>query len=253
MNLADGQKLFWQMLERRADSAELAKVFAASAEVPLEERANVYAEAYVWRQIEALREDFPQTKAYLGCDGFDAVAQAFVYARPSRHPSLAKRGNGFAEYLRASDAVGVTKRLGDLAALEWSRCLIFDAAASDTVTMAALQQPGVEMARVLTITALSVLALTHPVVELWRALNQESPLPEDSTRPEHVLVWRAADVVYHVAVQADEAAAMRAAMASQTIAEICACFAEHENPAQRAGAVLAHWFAEGMIAAVLMP
>jgi hypothetical protein len=231
------------MLERRADAGELAQAFTASQD--LAERAGVYADAYVWRQVEALHEDFPKTKAYFGCETFDALAQAFVYAHPSRHPSLAKRGTGFAEFLRAHDA-----RVANLAALEWARAEIFDAPASETVSLSVMQQPGVENARLQLIPALAVITLAHPAVALWRALDQESELPAAVAAAETIVIWRAADTVYHAAIDADEAAAIAAARAGQTVAEICACFAEHTDPAQRAGSVLARWFADGMVAAL---
>ena len=246
MNLAEGQQLFWQMLERRADEGVLAKIFQASKEVPLCERARVYADAYVWRQVEALREDFPLMKAHLGCDAFDALSQAFVYTHPSRHPSLAKRGNGFAEFVAERDA-----KLGELAALEWARTLIFDAPESETATIAVLQQPGVELACLRMIPALSVITLAYPVVDWWRALSQQTALPAVAPATEHVVVWRSQDIVYHAVAEADEAAAMRGAMSGQTIAQMCNSFAEHKDPAQRAGGVLSRWFAEGMVAGLV--
>src|SRR5882672_7500604 len=109
------QELFFRMLTGEASDTELAGVFAGTSAVSVAERAGVYRDAYLWRQILALREDFPVCHALAG-DTFDDLARDFIFKKPSHHPSLAKRGDGFAEFIGTRGEA----LLADMAALEWA-------------------------------------------------------------------------------------------------------------------------------------
>jgi hypothetical protein len=57
---------------------------------------------FIWRQIEALREDFPKLAQLLGDGGFYAAAEKYLRANPSTHTSLERLGRHFAPYLAES-------------------------------------------------------------------------------------------------------------------------------------------------------
>jgi len=66
---------------------------------------------FVWRQIEALREDFPKLAQLLGDGGFYAAAEKYLRANPSTHTSLERLGRHFAPYLAESPGpAGCTRR-----------------------------------------------------------------------------------------------------------------------------------------------
>ena len=64
-----------------------------------------------------------------------------------------------------------------------------------------------------------------------------------------VAVWRKEYVVFHVAVEADEAVALRRAMSGAMLGEVCEAFADRGDAVQGALSAVASWFAEGWIAA----
>jgi hypothetical protein len=68
----------------------------------------------VWRQIEALREDFPKLAQLLGDEGFCAAAEKYLRANPSTHASLERLGRHFAPYLAESPGA-VCEALADRA------------------------------------------------------------------------------------------------------------------------------------------
>ena len=72
MNLAERQKQFWQALR--------------AGELP------IYSDMYFWRQIDALREDFPQTAER---SDFEEVARQYILDHPSEDPDLGRLGRLF--------------------------------------------------------------------------------------------------------------------------------------------------------------
>jgi hypothetical protein len=65
-----------------------------------------------------------------------------------------------------------------------------------------------------------------------------------------VAVWRSGFDVIHAALPPDEAAALEAARSGDSLATICAAFADREDPATAAHAALSSWFDEGWIVSV---
>jgi len=105
MTLAETQRLFWQALR----GEPVSRSFVAGPD-----RLDVYAEMFVWRQVDALREDFPETAARLGDDAFFDLAKRYVLANPSDDPDLGRIGRRFAEFSGEPSA-----------ALEWARSEVF--------------------------------------------------------------------------------------------------------------------------------
>ena len=105
MNLAELQDKFWAAL--RGEQVE--REFVAG-----EARLDVYAEMFLHRQVDALREDFPETAARLGEKKFFFISRDYVLAHPSEDPDLGRLGRKFAAF------VGT-----ELAAMEWARSEVF--------------------------------------------------------------------------------------------------------------------------------
>ena len=158
MKLAETQRLFWKAL--RGEPAEKPAIAGP-------DRLHVYAEMFVWRQVDALRADFPETAARLGEDAFFDLAKRYVLAHPSEDPDLGRLGRHFAEF---SGEPG--------AALEWARCEVFLEAE------VARMRPE-EFAQRLIVRIAPALRLVGSTV-VWRAPGgfetHEVELPEDETR-----------------------------------------------------------------------
>src|SRR6185312_12673430 len=107
--------------------AELQRLFAArsmSSEAVHDSEAlrpaggmQIYANMFVWRQVDSLAEDFPKLAALTG-DDFGSLCQAYVAAHPSQHHSLARLGSSLPGYLAARSELRAD--LSDMAALEWA-------------------------------------------------------------------------------------------------------------------------------------
>jgi hypothetical protein len=62
-----------------------------------------------------------------------------------------------------------------------------------------------------------------------------------------VAVWRSGFEVFHSSLPLDEAAALGAARAGDSLAGICAAFGGREEPAAAAHRALSGWLAEGWV------
>ena len=94
--------------------------------------------------------------------------------------------------------------------------------------------------RVRLIPALRLLELEHDIGPLW-----DETAAKAAQLPTQWVVWRSGFDVFHVAVNPDEARAVRLALAGASLADVCAAL---DDP-QRATEALQSWLAEGWIAA----
>jgi len=178
VTLAETQRLFWEALRGEP---------ATPSFVAGPDRLHVYADMFLWRQVDALRSDFPQLAAKLGDDAFFALAKRYLLAHPSEDPDLGRLGRYFAQFC------------GDeLAALEWARSEVFLEAEVPRMEPAEFaQRLSVRIAPALRIAGRTVVWRTPGGFEL-----NEVDLPDDELR------------------------ALELAMAGAPFDEICATFGE---------------------------
>lgn len=250
MTLAETQALFHAFATRspEASGRDPAETFVGTPALPAAERLAIYANMYLWRQVDALREDFPKLVAVLGDDGFYALAEGYVREHPSEHPSLSKLGRRMADYL-TRHPMG-RPDLPDLARLEWARAEAFEAedvplAGIDSlraVTPAELPQVRLDFA-----PSVRILHLDHDAPALWRAIEDGIALPPPCRAEVDVAVWRKEFEVFHAVLAADEARALERAMAGEAFGAVCEPFAERDDAVEAAFRAVASWFAEGWV------
>ena len=122
MKLAEIQAVFWQALH--GESVDPSFIAGPN-------RLEVYANMFLFRQVDALRTDFPDTVKQLGDSAFLEAARSYLREHPSEHPDLGRLGHRFAAFLKAKD--GLLPGVGDLAALEWARSEVFFEAEAEPI------------------------------------------------------------------------------------------------------------------------
>lgn len=257
MRLADIQAAFYAHLAgKTAAGGELGRrCFVGTDRLPVEARIQIYADMYIWRQVEALREDFPNLAKLLGDGDFYDLCAAYVGEQPSEHPSLAELGRGLASFLAARRRSAPRPDLPDLAALEWARARVFIETdvqpVTEKVLHIALSSPDrFADLRLTFVPAFRVLEFPHDVAPLWQALGKGDPPPRLDARETNLVVWRKGFEVFHVAIDATEAEAIATAMAGASLGEVCNAFASKADPTRAAFESIASWFTEGWVAAV---
>jgi hypothetical protein len=247
VTLAEAQALLHEAITspEPLPKARLEACFAGSDELPADERVAIYANMYLWRLVDALRETFPSLTRLLGDTEFAALAEDYVRRNPSRHHDIGRVGLALPAFLREFPDRD-RPDLADLAELEWARHEVFSSPRADPLGPEALAELTPET--VLEVSrALRVLRLDHAVAPLWRRIESGLAAEPPSPQSAALAVWRSGFEVFHSALSLDEAAAVASASSGGDLVSICAVFAGREDPAKAAHAALSSWFREGWI------
>jgi hypothetical protein len=217
---------------------------------PFDERLRIYANMYLWRLVDALRNDFPKLAAVVGDDDFYALMRQYLRQHPSEHPDLGQVGRHLVSCLRQNPDPTRREDLADLAELEQARSDVFLEADSRPIDASAIAElgPAFSQARLRLVPALQLRRFEYQAAPVWRSIDEEQAPPAPLAEPNEVAIWRKEFTVYHVALAAEEAEALRRAMSGARLEQVCAAFADQASPAQAAFAALSSWFVEGWVA-----
>lgn len=250
MNLAETQALFFKLVTGQHSGQEVSYApFSGSAELPAEQRVEIYENMYRWRLADTILADFPKL-AHLLDNEFLPVCSEYLRYYPSEDPDIGKIGRCLPQFLKHREAGDLRPDLADLAALEWARCEVFcetDALAVDRSQLASISPQAFVWLRLSFVPALRVLDFEHDVASLWAALEEEQPAVPPCKKPISVAVWRQDFTAFHATLKSDEALALRAAMAGETMEQVCGFFALRESPAEAAFATISSWFSDGWV------
>jgi hypothetical protein len=208
----------------------------------------VYQNNYRVALVDALRETHARAALWLGDDAFTAAAAHFIDAVPPSSWTIDAYGLGFADHLRAVDAVA-----GDCAAIDHAIGDAFIAVDAVPLAAAALADVDWDHAVITPVPSLIVLPVTTNADAVWLALATDAPPPAAAPDPGAVLVWRQGFEPVMRRADADESVVLQQSLAGASFAQICETMATGGDPADavtRAGTVLGRWLAEGLIARI---
>ncbi len=164
MNLAETQALFFKLVTGQHSGQEVSYApFSGSAELPVEQRVEIYANMYRWRLVDAILADFPKLAQLLD-EEFLPVCSEYLRHYPSENPDIGKIGRCLPQFLKHCQAGNSRPDLGDLAALEWARCEVFcetDALAVDRSQLTSISPQAFVSVRLSFVPALRVLDFEH--------------------------------------------------------------------------------------------
>lgn len=215
---------------------------------------GVYRNAYWLRLIEVLGQNYPKLHTLFGDDKFGILARAYITAHPSASPNARWYGHQLPDFLRLTAPYSDRPILAECAAFEWALGVTFDAADADVLEaslMASLPPEHWGEARFTLHPSVATLVLRTNAVACWQAAKDQEalPLPED-TAPATWLIWRQDLQSYFRSLEDDEAMVLALAQEGAPFALWCERLAlsrTEEGAAGRAAAILAQWFASGMI------
>lgn len=253
MTLRETQALFHAAITGGGvDGAALEACFAGTSDLPAADRVDIYAGMWFWRQVEALRAEFPALASCLGPERLEALCRDYLRVHPSEHHDIGRLGRHLGAFLRRHPAAERSD-LGDLAELEWARSEVFFEAPAEAVAqerLAELAPEGFGRARLRFVPALRLLRLGHPVQEPWlEAIRGVAATPAPAA-PTFLAVWRAGSEVLHAPLDPSEGLALQAALSGARLLDVCERFAAADEPAEAGFAALASWLDEGWVAGV---
>jgi hypothetical protein len=219
------------------------------------ERVDIYANAYFYRLLECLGEDFPATLAVLGADNFAALVRGYLLEHRPTEPSIVYAGLYLADFLNGHPFAERWPFVAELARLERAVLDVFHAADAPALGVEALRAiPSEEWP--------AVKLRAHPAVEIvrseWRVADLLDTVEHgrEWTDPEHeeasVLVWRENALIHYRSLEPVERDALVLLSKGASFAAVCeavAAGAEESNHVGLIGRLMARWLADGIIMA----
>jgi hypothetical protein len=227
------------------------------------ERLEIYANAYFYRILDCLKEDFPATLATLGADNFHNLVTGYLIEYPPTEPSIAYAGRYMSEFLRHHPLSERWPFIAELARLERTLTEVFHAADAEPLSAEAMRSVAPEdwpalMMR--THPALAIVDCEWRVDELLRqieasaveAVENEPTLDAPAHAPISILVWRHNSQVDYRALKHPERPALELASTGASFAAICesvAGAAEGNSvaPVALINRLLARWLEDGLL------
>ena len=160
-------------------------------------RFGVYRNAYRARLCAALRDNYQVLPQVMGDAAFDALAAAYINARPSQHYSLRWYGDGLCDFMAQHPELLEHPAIYDLACMEWALRNAFDAPNATPLTaeqLAAIAPAEWADLQLKLHPSAQLLKLQWAVGPIWHALHDGQDGQNDLAAPEdlahHMLVWR---------------------------------------------------------------
>lgn len=227
----------------------------------------VYRHAYRARLIAALRDNYPVLVQVMGDEDFDALASAYVQARPSAFASIRWYGDGLADYM-ATEAAPAHPAFIDVARMDWALRGVFDASEDSALTLDALQQLDTRVwprLRLQPRASARCLPLAWAVEPAWAALARhaqqreageaadEPELPAPEPLDHQLLAWRPQLETRWRSLQPEEGALVAAVFEGADwtrLGEVAAAQWGEAEAAARLVGCLQQWVQEGWLRAL---
>jgi len=229
-----------------------------TGKVPVEVRLEIYGNAYRSRLVEALASNYPMLQIYLGDEQFEELGHAYMNANPSIFRSIRWFGDQFENFLNQHSDCQSYPYLAELAKLEWTMTLTFDATDHCLITMEDISNLSPEAwtdMRLIAHPSAHLIEFSWNVVQIWQDLSQEK-IPVDPIQneiPISWVFWRKDLVNQYCSLPQDESFAMNAMLKGMTFGEICEGLCQWVNEdeaAMRAASLLKGWIVSGLISEV---
>ncbi|MBV8453915.1 MAG: putative DNA-binding domain-containing protein [Deltaproteobacteria bacterium] len=233
---------------------DVRRLIRSDQRLPAIQRINIYANAYFYRLLECLKEEYPATLAVIGSNGFAGLIHDYLVWRPPAEPSIFYAGSYLAEFLRHHSLAECWPFIAELARLERTTLEIFHAPDAPILTSQAMraipgqQWPAVELR-------------SHPGVEFlrgeWRitevlsAVERGDKWAEPARETNTVIVWRQGGSVHYRLLEDAETDALVLLQKGASFADICETIAianSSSGDVALIGRLLTRWLADEIIA-----
>jgi putative DNA-binding protein len=217
------------------------------------ERITIYADAYFYRLLDCLKEDFPATLAVVGQSTFEDIVRPYLTEYPPTEPSILFAGRDLADFLAIRHLSDRWPFLAELALLERTLIEVFHA--PDAPALSASQVHEIAPADWPTLSL-----RTHPALRMldceWRvndvlgAVETATQWTEPEPGPVFLLVWRQGAQVYYRELEPPERAPLEVASRGANFATVCEALASWLDAEDATAAItelLARWLADGLL------
>jgi len=242
-----------EALANEEEAIDLEQVIVGDERMSAAERVGVYADAYFYRLLDVLKEDFSATLAVIGHNEFHNLVTAYLAAHPPAEPSLMYAGQFLANYLLTWPLLARWPFIADLARLERALIDSFHAVSATVLDRATLQPippgewPGLSF-RLHPSTRL--LTLQFRVDGTLSAIAQGNKPMNPIAEMVTLIVWRKRGQVFYRAAEGPEAIALKLAERGCEFALICDALATEmaaDDLPNMINRLLVRWLDDGLL------
>jgi hypothetical protein len=213
------------------------------------QRVKIYADAYLARLTDALREDFPALSRLLGPRAFPKVCRAYLERHPSRGWSLNPLGRKLPGFLSGRVKIPRREAARDLARLEVAMSEVFDGEGVEPLKpadFAKVPADRLAAARLAFVPTFQLLALDHAVNPYvgWVRTGR-GRIPSLGRQRSWIAVYRKGFQVWRLDLQEGAHAALAALVQGRSVsAAVAAAARVWIGKPGDLGASIRHWFGE---------
>jgi hypothetical protein len=190
----------------------------------IHERLAVYSNAYGWRLIDALQQEYGLLAKLLGDEAFTELAEAFIDDYPSQFYSIARFSEPLAQFLVEYLPYSEQPHLSELALLIKALITSLEAADAPFLNFAALASVAEQNWPSLCFKfhpSVQYFSFNYNTYAIWQALVQEKPVPKVQKAESHCVVWRKGLQSYAVALTEVEALVLILFQQGSCFADVC--------------------------------
>lgn len=224
-----------------------------TAKVSAEQRLAIYGNAYKIRLIEALESNFPVLNAYLGADEFYKLGNLYLNLHPSTFKSIRWFGNHLADLLKHE--YKEQPFLSELAQIEWTMSLAFDAQDSRVVSVSEIHNLPPEAWNTLSFSlhpSASILGLEWNSAAQWKNISENNAPIEwiKGTSPYNLIIWRRNLDIQFCSLSNEESLAIKSIIEGKSFADLCEGLFKWfgEQAGMQAASYLKGWIEAGLLA-----
>jgi hypothetical protein len=244
-------------LQAEKVQVNLADVIRGDERLSAVEHLEIYANAYFYRLLDVLTEEYPATLAVLGEADFHNLVTGYLLDYPPTEPSVMYAGRYLANFLGGHPFRERRAYIADLARLERTVLEVFhraDAPALDAETMRAVPVADWPNLKMRAHPTVAILDFEWPVNELLREVENKIEWHEPAHTAVSIVVWRKGFEVYYRALERGERGALGLALESKlegtSFAMMCEAVAAEYLCGDAPAAInrlLARWLADGLL------
>jgi hypothetical protein len=241
--------------ERRLPARGIGAIIRGNERLPSAGRLQIYSDAYFFRLLEVMKEDYPAVLAVLGANDFQSLIRDYLAAHPPHKPSVFYAGEFVADFVQRRFAGGQLDFVSDLARLERALIESFHGPDAAALTADELKEiapedwPGLAMRAHPTVI---VVRSRWQIAGVRRAIDAKQEWTEPQHQRSRILVWRQDDVTYYRELEETEYEALDLLCEGANFAAICDAVASSQprggELAATVNRLLYRWLADGVLA-----
>lgn len=220
-------------------------------------RLGVYSNGYLARIYESVSDNFEAVRKIIGEKEFSKMSNEYAAKYPSTHYNLNYGGKFFPEYLEKHPLTKTFPFLPELAHLEWGFVELFDGVYEkpfDLQALASLSMDDWPKVRFSFQAHLFIYRASWPVLDIWRARNNQEINPEKNLKQnQDILLFRVDTEIRTRVMDFNECDLLQALQKGLSLGDAC----EKIDLPEEDSALIQEWFefwaSAGLITACVLP